>query len=164
MTRVVINSCYGGFSLSPAAVRRMAEMDGRECYFFRHVWDGAHVDFKRYQQITEEEATGSGFWYAFDIPNPGEVLVATKDWHAMTNEEKNEHNALYARHSLDNREIPRDDPRLIQVVEELGADHRSGASGACANLTIVEVPDDVEWEIQEYDGNEWVAEKHRTWS
>jgi len=31
-------------------------------------------------------------------------------------------------------------------------------------LKIVDIPDGVEWEIEEYDGMEWVAEKHRTWS
>jgi len=30
-------------------------------------------------------------------------------------------------------------------------------------LKVVEIPDDVEWNVQEYDGNEWVAEKHRIW-
>lgn len=54
----------------------------------------------------------------------------------------------------------RSDPRLIQTVEELGA----RANGSCADLKIVEIPDDVEWEIEEYDGSEWIAEKHRTWS
>lgn len=38
------------------------------------------------------------------------------------------------------------------------------ASGGFASLKIVEIPDDVEWEICEYDGLEWVAEKHRKWS
>jgi len=36
-------------------------------------------------------------------------------------------------------------------------------NGSYSRLKIVEVPDDVEWEVDEYDGNEWVAEKHRTW-
>lgn len=58
------------------------------------------------------------------------------------------------------REIDRDDPYLVKVVNDLGM----GANGPHANLKIVEVPGDVEWEIAEYDGNEWVAEKHRTWS
>jgi hypothetical protein len=31
-------------------------------------------------------------------------------------------------------------------------------------LKIVEVPADVEWVIDVYDGNEHVAEAHRTWS
>jgi hypothetical protein len=57
----------------------------------------------------------------------------------------------------------RADPMLVQVVEEMG----EGASGMCANLTVVEIPDDVgleNLEISEYDGIEHVAEKHRTWS
>lgn len=58
------------------------------------------------------------------------------------------------------RDIPRDDPALIRVVEELG----KAASGRFAELKVVEIPDDVEWEIDEYDGSEQIAEKHRTWS
>ena len=30
-------------------------------------------------------------------------------------------------------------------------------------LEIVEVPDDVDLYIEEYDGKEWIAETHRTW-
>ena len=58
------------------------------------------------------------------------------------------------------REIDRGDPALVQIVEEMGAD----ANGDYAKLVIVEVPDDVEWIVEEYDGMEWVAEAHRTWS
>ena len=58
------------------------------------------------------------------------------------------------------RDLARDDPYLVQVVRELGI----GANGAHANLKIVEIPGNIEWHIQEYDGNEWVAEDHRTWS
>lgn len=53
----------------------------------------------------------------------------------------------------------RSDPLLVEVVEELG----ESANGSCANLAVVEIPDDVEWHIHEYDGNEHVAENHRTW-
>ena len=58
------------------------------------------------------------------------------------------------------RNIKRDDPDLVAVVRELG----DKANSRHADLKIVDVPEDVEWEIHEYDGNEWVAEKHRTWS
>jgi hypothetical protein len=57
------------------------------------------------------------------------------------------------------RDLNRTDPRLIQVVEELGAE----ASGRHSKLIIVDVPDGVEWEIEDYDGSEHVAEVHRTW-
>jgi hypothetical protein len=58
------------------------------------------------------------------------------------------------------RDIPRDDPYLVKVIRELGM----AANGAHANLKIVEIPGDISWHIGEYDGNEWVAEDHRSWS
>jgi hypothetical protein len=60
---------------------------------------------------------------------------------------------------IDTSEIERDDPVLVEVVEELGI----LASGKYAEVEVVDIPDDVKWEIEEYDGNEWVAEVHRTW-
>ena len=57
-------------------------------------------------------------------------------------------------------EFCRDDADLVAVVEALG----SKANGKYSELKIVEVPDDVDWYIDEYDGKEWVAERHRTWS
>jgi hypothetical protein len=62
--------------------------------------------------------------------------------------------------SFSEREIPRDDPYLVKIVKELGM----GANGTHANLKLVEIPGDVKWHIGEYDGAEWVAEDHRTWS
>lgn len=57
--------------------------------------------------------------------------------------------------------IPRNDPDLVGVVEELKGD----ANGRYAELVIVEVPDDVgdNWYIEENEGIEHVAERHRTW-
>ena len=56
--------------------------------------------------------------------------------------------------------IPRDDEMLVQVVEELG----TGANGHCAEFKVVNVPSDVEWEIEKVGGVEHVSEVHRTWS
>jgi hypothetical protein len=61
-------------------------------------------------------------------------------------------------------DIPRDDPLLIEIIESVGLNR---AGGGFSKLCIVEIPDDVPedgWIIQDYDGVEWVAEKHRTWS
>lgn len=55
--------------------------------------------------------------------------------------------------------IERDDPALVQIVENMGRK----ACEKNSSLKILEIPDDVEWVIKEYDGNEHVAEKHRTW-
>lgn len=56
-------------------------------------------------------------------------------------------------------DIPRDDPVLVSVVEEFGAD----VNNKYSRLKIVEIPDGVAYTIEEHDGNEWIAEYHRTW-
>ncbi len=54
----------------------------------------------------------------------------------------------------------RDNKHLVRVVEELG----EAAAGRSSALKIVEIPDDVQWTIEDDDGVEWVAEVHRTWN
>ena len=58
-----------------------------------------------------------------------------------------------------NDQEKRIDPKLIAVIEGLGEE----ASGSMAHVKVVEIPDDIEWEIDEYDGIETVHEKHRSW-
>jgi hypothetical protein len=50
-------------------------------------------------------------------------------------------------------------PYLIKVVQKM----KHNANGEHAKLSIVEIPDDIEYTIQDYGGIEWIAEKHRTW-
>jgi hypothetical protein len=57
------------------------------------------------------------------------------------------------------RDIPRNDSILVQVVKELG----EKANGRFAELKIVDIPLDIQWTIEDYDGDEWVTEKCRTW-
>ena len=51
----------------------------------------------------------------------------------------------------------RSNPALVKCVETLG----NKASGGLSSLKVVEIPDDVEWEINEYDGLESVVGQHR---
>lgn len=108
--KIVINDCFGGFSLSPVATELYAENKGIKLTKKNDAWGVSHY--------TE----GDRYWSG--------------------------------------RDVDRDDPILIKVIEKLG----EGANGSFAALKIVEIPDDVDWQIEEYDGREWVAEKHRTWS
>lgn len=48
--------------------------------------------------------------------------------------------------------IERNNSKLIEVIKKLGKD----ANGECADLSIVEIPDGVDWTIEEYDGKEWI--------
>lgn len=54
----------------------------------------------------------------------------------------------------------RQDPQVVEVVEKLG----NRANGKHAKLKVVEIPNDVDYVIDDYDGVEWVAEYHRVWS
>lgn len=49
--------------------------------------------------------------------------------------------------------IPRNDPTLIQIIE---------SSPECL-IDIVEIPDDIDFIIENCNGIEWISEKHRTW-
>jgi hypothetical protein len=57
------------------------------------------------------------------------------------------------------REIDRDDPILVGLVCEMGLKVNNDFS----DLKVVKIPSNVEWTIEDYDGLEWVAEKHRIW-
>ena len=56
-------------------------------------------------------------------------------------------------------EVERTDPILISMIEEDSETY----SGQSAKLVVVEIPDNVDWHISDYDGREHIAEKHRTW-
>lgn len=88
--KLVINKCYGGFSLSKAAYQELGIP-----------WDG----------------------YGFKLNQD------------------------------------RANPALVAAVEKLG----DVADGKYAQLAVIEIPDDIEWEIDEYDGIETVEEVHRSW-
>lgn len=55
-------------------------------------------------------------------------------------------------------DIKRDDPMLLQVIEEMGIENVG------EGLKVVEIPGDIEWDVgRSEEGYEWVYEKHRTW-
>jgi hypothetical protein len=56
-------------------------------------------------------------------------------------------------------EDDRTNPKLVEVVEKLG----EAASGRFARLKVVEIPDDIDFELASYDGLETVHEAHGVW-
>jgi hypothetical protein len=62
-------------------------------------------------------------------------------------------------HYWSDRNIDRDDPDLIDLVETLGEE----ASGEFSTLKVIEIPDDIEWELYDSSGKESVHEEHRIW-
>lgn len=56
-------------------------------------------------------------------------------------------------------DIDRCDPKLVECVETLGGK----ANGSLARLVVIEIPDDLNYTIENYDGIERVEEVHRSW-
>lgn len=135
--KIVINTLYGGFNLTMEALQMYFDKIGKK------VWLRPH---------------SSGFVTISLVPFEESVKTT---W-SMEKRQENElaYYEKLAEESFDPYSIPRNDPALIHVVETLGSEK---ASGMYCRLKIVEIPDDVEWMIQDYDGEEWVAEKHRVW-
>lgn len=129
--KIVINKCYGGYGLSTEAVLRYAELKGITLY-------------------AEKTSLVTHF---YTVPVEEYKKIAAK---AAETRNYDELEDLYFSERLN---IERDDPLLVQVVEELGEE----SWGDCAELHVVEIPDGVEWQINEYDGMEHIAESHRTW-
>lgn len=139
--RVVINTCYGGFGLSHEGICAYLDKLGVPYWVEANERFGGLIPFN-YYLVPPEERVGEA-----------------TDWHSMTLAERQAHNAAYSKQTFHDRDLARDDPYLVAVVEELG----DRASGRHSDLKVVEIPADVDWEIDEYDGNETIAEKHRTW-
>ena len=60
----------------------------------------------------------------------------------------------------DNWDAYRSDPRLIAAVEKIGVEE---SSNRYSSLKVVEIPDGIEWDLDDYDGIETIHEKHRSW-
>ena len=93
-----------------------------------------------------------------------ERLFELKNW-KLIKQDRDTGVTFYYKESIDNYNLfdeyalPRDDSDLVQVVKELG----EKANNRFSSLKIVNIPDDVKWHINEYDGKEHIAEDHRTW-
>lgn len=148
--KIVINNCYGGYGLSPLTIKRYAEIKGIECYLFKHPLR----EYNTYVPVSVEEAAKELLVFAYTVPTPQDYKLNEKDEDGLYR------GANERAESINITIEDRNDPILIQVIEELG----DKANSKFSKLKIVEIPDDVDWNIEEYDGNEWIAEKHRTWS
>jgi hypothetical protein len=138
MQQIVINACFGGFSLSYEGLMAYAKEKGVKLYPYVEKRNGDRKN-KEFEPFIAGKNTGLIFYFTKPLKNG--------KW-------AKENDCYFY-----DREIKRDDPALVAVIKKLG----KKASGECANLKIVEIPDDVKWVIGEYDGNECVEEAHQSW-
>lgn len=149
--KIVINNCFGGFNISIEALKELV-LRNAECvktmtpktyyggdnpkYYRQEEWESKwNKDFLEYKDI------GDGM---FGHPSAYNIY---KDGLLYCFDDRTEKTA-------------RADKDLIEVVESLG----EKADGFCASLKVVEIPDGIDWGIDEYDGLEKINEAHRSWS
>lgn len=141
--KVVINTCFGGFGLSTEALYKCVK-ENKTSLIDAHQygdtsfctdWDN-FVRTQLTEQYKEYKTNRFGGYYLYNEQN--RILYDWK-WSIRTNDRTN--------------------PDLIALIEELG----ESANGEFAKLKIVEIPDNIEYYIDEYDGYESVHEQHQSW-
>jgi hypothetical protein len=151
--KIVINVCHGGFGLSEKGIDRYIELKGLKLY--------KNTD-EEYDKFCNENAVSKPSANYYTVPYEEFQKVYQNDVSKTDWPGKEEG---YGRYNESNQlcwsfyDVHRNDAILVQVVEELG----ELADGRYSELKVVEIPEDVQWHIGEYDGWEWVAENHRTW-
>lgn len=143
--KIVINQCHGGFGLSYEGLEYYYTLKGiQEFFYYGQAWDKNSKKFEEeYKKVDKNDKS------LF-------LRIFSKDFGDDITEIPEEDLEEYC---LNDFEMERIDAYLIKTVEDLGGK----ANGEFSDLKIIEIPDDVKWEIEEYDGVEWVAEVHRTW-
>ena len=133
--KIVISRCYGGFGISDTAFERYLDLKGVTWY-------------------KGESEYGSSVYYNVPVKHYEALYELCKAKPVGPDRFKEVHGL-----SLSPYDIERTDPILVQVVEELGEE----SWAKYAELKIVDVPDDIQWEIDDYDGMESISEVHRRW-
>lgn len=139
--KIAINKCYGGFDLSHKAIEMIMKRKGLGCYKYKQTKYKFSDGVAEYTRLDDDDYESSLF-----------IHYSTTDLGKKIEEIPNENYWYYG-------DLERTDEELISVIEELGEE----SSGSLGSVKVVEIPDDVDWEIEDYDGIESIHEKHRVW-
>ena len=136
--KVILNKCYGGFGVSQEAYELYAKKKGIEIFSYK-------LECRNDKPIYRKTDMGSSIFTITFTKDFGDCVELSDD-----NSEK------YILELCSNH---REDPVLIEVVEELG----KKANGPFGELVVVDIPDGMEYEIDEYDGVETLHQKVKKW-
>jgi hypothetical protein len=141
--KIVVNRCFGGFGLSALAEKEYLAKKVKTAYFYEQTKYSFKDGKEEYRRVDDVNKKSQALYYTTVEKDLGDVINGFP--------EDVDFFSTY--------DMKRDDPDLVNIVEKLG----ESANGDFAELDVVEIPDDVEWEIDEYDGMESIHEVHRSW-
>lgn len=139
--KIIINKCYGGFRISHETILFLIAKNSevvQKISIKQYSIPQKHLD--KFTPLSAHPEYWSSNFYHY-------LLV-----------DKNKENVYMVRDESGQR--IRTHPDLINAIEQLGS---KAASGKHAELAIVEVPDGIDWSIDDYQGTETIHEKHRSW-
>jgi len=138
--KVVINSRFGGFGLSLLGELEYLKLKGKEAFIYKQT----KYAYRDGVDLYEKVGLNNGGLFSLTLTKDmGDSFTTLPDDEFL----------------FSSREIERTDEDLVKVVEMLG----TKAFGEYSSLKVVEIPDDISWHIDEYDGAETIHEDHRSW-
>ncbi|KGL43026.1 hypothetical protein EP56_08530 [Listeriaceae bacterium FSL A5-0209] len=139
--KLVVNRCYGGYGLSSKAILRVLELKGETVFAYVQTDKNLEREAENLKAIDKDYK--EGFWdkiYYFreplDLCENGDISFDELRY-------KNEIDVYF----------DREDKDLVQIVEELDAE----ASTNLSELEVLEIPDNHEYYIDDYDGVERIV-------
>ncbi len=137
MRKILLNKCYGGFSVSRKAYELYAKKKGFDLFIYK-------LEIKNSNLFYIKTNEDNSLYTTYTTKDLGNVVadIAKEDM-------------LYLDDSY------REDETLIEVVEELGAE----ANSKFSSLVIVKVPESVakDYIIDNYDGIETLHKRVKIW-
>lgn len=146
--KVIINKCFGGFGISAEVLYELIKMKSK-CITKQKIKNYYGGDKFNWEKSYSDAQV--------------KYIKKYKNGYSVHKYHSNLYKGDYVyflKNDYDNRISLRTHLDLIKVVKKLG----KKANGEHAKLKIVEIPDGIKWEIDEYDGIETINECHRNWS
>ena len=161
---IIINKCYGGFEISTKAYKewrkRCVERNGLFIYGENtsHQFKPTNKAFS----FVEEETYGKCVKMTLQDLDKShkqfdKIFYTQKDFGDVVDTKK-----IPKRQRIEHLNGKKDirvDPILIEVVKELG----EKANTRVSDLEVVKIPDNMKWEILEFDGYEYLVDSKRCW-
>lgn len=149
MKKVILNKCYGGFNPSSTAYLKYAEKKNIELFKYNYeviVNNKSSLgdDIKLFKSSSTNHQRGN-MWTLWLTKDFGDSV--TVSWSDIVS------------YSLKLNDDMREDATFIEVVEEL----KDEASDCASHLVVVEIPDDLDYVIDDYDGYEKLHQRVQEW-